>query len=109
MSIFLRLSTLALRGVVGGASAVAGFDIGEGAIERIVVFLTSRFRDQSKRLEDALRQSNARAWNALEIALAGETLWKRLTTRAEDRAFAQQVKRFLDAAPLPPIADEGYF
>lgn len=112
MSIFLRLSTLALRGLVGGAVEAAGSERGAAHLEKVISFLGERFRDQSQRLEEALRTSNDRAWNALEVALAGDTLWKRMTTvftRAEDRAFAEQVKLFLDATPLPELANQGHF
>src|SRR4051812_16849341 len=112
MSIFLRLSTLALRGLIPGAVEAAGFEKSAEHLDKVIVFLGDRFRDQSQRLELALRTSNDRAWNALEVALAGDTLWKRLSavfTRAEDRAFAEQVKLFLDATPLPELANRGHF
>jgi hypothetical protein len=104
MSIFISLSSLALRQVVDGACAVLGV---KESSEAVVGFLTERFTDHSQRLARALRQANDNAWKALEIALAGDSLWERCkaaVARAEDRAFAQQVRAFLDATPLPELA-----
>src|SRR5262249_28903422 len=56
----------------------------------------------------ALRRANERAWQALEVALAGESLWNRLD-RPEERAFRQQVRVFLDAMPLPLLTGKGEF
>ncbi|MBY0228955.1 MAG: serine/threonine protein kinase, partial [Gemmataceae bacterium] len=107
MSVFLRLSSLAMRGLVSGACEHAG--LGEGgahAVTRVVALLAERFSDQSQRLERALRESSRRAWRALEMALQADTLLNRLSglfVGAEDKAFAAQVKAFLDAAPLPQV------
>jgi hypothetical protein len=109
MSIFLSLSSLALRQVVEGACAAVGL---KESGEAVVGFLTERFTDQSQRLTRALRQANDNAWKALEIALAGDSLWDRCkaaVARAEDRAFAQQVRAFLDATPLPEVAGKLAF
>jgi Protein kinase domain len=100
MSILLSLSTLALRGIVDGAWACVGIEQGGAAV---VGFLTERFTDHSQRLTRALHSSSEKAWKALEIALAGDSLWDRCKAsiaRSEDKAFAQQVRAFLDAAPL---------
>ena len=101
MSIFLSLSSLALRQVVDGACAALGVkDSGEA----VVGFLTERFTDHSQRLTAALQSANEKAWKALEVSLAGDSLWDRckaLAARGEDQAFARQVRAFLDAAPLP--------
>ena len=74
MSIFFSLSSLALRQVVDGACAALGVKDGG---EAVVGFLTERFTDHSQRLARALRQANDNAWKALEIALAGDSLWDR--------------------------------
>src|SRR4051794_34874990 len=100
MSILLSLSTLAIRELVDGACIYEG-----GAA--IVGFLTERFTDQSQLLAKALNSANERAWKTLEIALAGDSLWDRckvLIARSEDKAFAQQVRAFLDAAPLRELS-----
>src|SRR5205085_201954 len=64
--------------------------------------LVNRFSDQSQRLVRALQHANKRAWDALEISLAGESFWRRFDA-AEDKAFRQQVRAFLDAMPLPEL------
>src|SRR5262249_61357676 len=54
----------------------------------------------------ALRKANERAWQALEVALAGESLWNKLDD-ANDKAFRQQVRAFLDATPLESLPSHG--
>ena len=66
MSIFLSLSSLALRQVVEGACAALGARDGG---EAIVGFLTERFTDHSQRLARALQQANDNAWLANEADL----------------------------------------
>jgi serine/threonine protein kinase len=109
MSIVLGLSTLALREVVNGACQALGVrECGDA----VVGFLTERFTDHSQRLTQALQGATTRAWKALEVSLAGDSLWQRcrsLTARAEDQAFARQVRAFLDAAPLPEFPDPRTF
>jgi uncharacterized protein (TIGR03067 family) len=109
MSIFLSLSTFALRQVIGGACEAVGVkDSGEA----VVGFLTERFTDHSQRLTKALQQASDNAWKALEVSLAGDSLWDRckvLVARGENQAFAQQVRAFLDAAPLPQLAGKTTF
>jgi hypothetical protein len=104
MSVLLSLSTLAIREVVDGACVYVGI---KKSGEDVVSFLTERFTDHSQRLTKALHSSNEKAWKALEIALAGDSLWERckvLIARSEDKAFAQQVRAFLDAAPLRELS-----
>jgi WD40 repeat protein len=112
MSIWLSLSTFALRQVVGGACKTIGFRAGGEATDAVVGFLTERFSDHSQRLTAALNHANERAWKALEISLAGESLWERFTvasSRAEDQAFRQQIRAFLDAASLTNLAGREDF
>jgi hypothetical protein len=99
MSVVQHLSALALRGLAGGTAQSLALGDGEHAADALFHFLTDRFRDHSQRLPAALRRAGERAWRALEIALAGESLWSRLD-RADDRAFRRQLRLFLDAAPL---------
>src|SRR5258708_770573 len=100
MGVFLSLSGIALRQVVGGVLQTVGLDkTGDAAID----FLTKRFTDHSQKLSNALQTANERAWKALEVALAGDSLWERCKTAlasAEDRAFREQVQAFLEASPL---------
>jgi serine/threonine protein kinase len=106
MRIVSHLSTLALRQVIDGAFEAVGFKGGEA----LVGFLTRRFSDHSKRLSEALLQSNERAWKTLEFSLAGDSLWQRckaLLAPREEQAFRQQVQAFLDATPLAGLSSHG--
>ncbi len=97
MSILQLLSSFALRQVVG--------DVDGGGFSQL---LGDRFTDGSQRLLSAIRRANEKAWKALEIALAGESLWQRLD-RPEDRAFRQQIRIFLDCIPLPELTGRDEF
>jgi uracil-DNA glycosylase family 4 len=106
MRISHNLCALALRQLIGGACKAANLGPGEAAIEPVVGFLTRHFVDHSQRLTEALRQTNERAWKALEVALAGEGLWDRcklLLASGEEKAFREQVRPFLDACPLAEL------
>src|SRR5262249_29847406 len=49
-------------------------------------------------------------WDGLELALAGESLWRRCAGvfgRAEDKGFREQVRAFLDALPPGVLDGEG--
>jgi serine/threonine protein kinase len=106
MAILHSLSTLALKEVLDGACTAIGLRAGEAAVDGVVNFLAERFSDQSQRLPVALHRANENAWKALEIALAGESLWTWLD-RAENKAFRQQVRMFLDATPLAGLPSHG--
>ena len=100
MGIFLSLSGIALREVVGGALQKVGLG---GGSDAVVGFLTERFTDHSQTLTKALQTANERAWKALEVALAGESFWERCKVRlasADDQAFGKQVRTFLDNSYL---------
>jgi hypothetical protein len=104
MGLVQTLAPLALRQVIAGACDALGLKVGDKAADAVVAFLTDRFTDHTQRLTAALQAANDKAWKALEIALAGESLWDRcqaLVARSEDRAFGRQVRAFLDANPLP--------
>src|SRR4051794_11998087 len=91
-----KLSVLALRGVLGGACKALGFEAGSAAVEGVSAFLGARLKDPSQKVVLALQRSTERAWRAIEISLAGESLTNRLD-RAEDRSFREQLRLFLDA------------
>jgi tetratricopeptide (TPR) repeat protein len=97
MGLFQSLSSLALRQVVHAACKAAGVsEVGQA----VVGLLEERLCDRSQRLVSALQAANERAWTALEVALAGDSLWGRCKlalARGEDQAFRQQVRAFLDA------------
>jgi uracil-DNA glycosylase family 4 len=106
MGISHHLCTLAVQQMVAGTCSVLGLQPGYEACEGVARFLTRHFLDHSKKLDQALKSANERAWKALEVALAGDSLWdrcKRLLVSAEDRAFREQVKPFLDACPLAEL------
>jgi hypothetical protein len=71
MGVFLNLSVLALRQVVQGAANAVGLG---AAGDAVIGFLGDHFTDHSRRLTNALQSANDRAWRALELALAGESL-----------------------------------
>jgi tRNA A-37 threonylcarbamoyl transferase component Bud32 len=106
MPILLNLSTLAVRQVLEGACHFLGYTAGEHAFDGVVRFLADRFADQSQRLPQALHRANDSAWKALEVALAGESLWNWLD-KAEHKAFRAQVRAFLDATPLAGLPSHG--
>jgi tRNA A-37 threonylcarbamoyl transferase component Bud32 len=106
MSILLNLSTLAVKQVLEGASHAVGVGAGEHAFDGVVRFLADRFTDQSQRLPRALHRANESAWKALEVALAGESIWNWLD-KAEHKAFRAQVRAFLDATPLAGLPSHG--
>jgi tetratricopeptide (TPR) repeat protein len=82
--------------------------IGADGVDQIVALLGDHLSDQGQRLTKALSAANDRAWKALEIALAGETLWNKLN-RAEDRSFRQQLAVYLQQLPLPELQDKQQF
>ncbi|MGL4552677.1 MAG: hypothetical protein ACRC33_16000 [Gemmataceae bacterium] len=93
MGVFRSLSGLILRQVlVDQADALLGL-------------LGERFADNSRRLEGALSRSAERAWRALEVALAGPTLWQGacdLIGSRDDKLLRRQVQTFLDRMPGCP-------
>jgi uracil-DNA glycosylase family 4 len=112
MRVAANLCALALKQLIGGACKVIGLNPGEGTLDGVVGFLTRHFVDQSQRLMRVLEESNHRAWRTLELALAGDSLWDRckLTfASAEDRAFRDQVRPFLDACPLAELHGKAGF
>ena len=100
MGVFQNLSVVALRQLVGGACSAVGIG---GAGAPIVDFLANRFTDHSSKLITALQTANERAWKAIEVALAGDSLWDKYKTAvasAEDKAFREQVRAFLEVSPF---------
>jgi serine/threonine protein kinase/TM2 domain-containing membrane protein YozV/tetratricopeptide (TPR) repeat protein len=77
--------------------------MGEGA-ERLMALVSDQFSDRSQALTRALTRANLRAWRALEIALAGESIWN-VFDGADEKALRKQLKAFIDAAPLPDLAN----
>jgi serine/threonine protein kinase len=110
MLLFQNLSCLALRQLIDGACEAIGFKATLEGTDSLVRFLVGHFTDHSQKLGKALHRSNQRSWRALEIALAGESWWdtvKGVLGRAEDQAFRQQVRAFLDSTPLAGLPGHG--
>jgi hypothetical protein len=74
MGVFLNLSSIALREVVGGALQQVG---GEKVGTAVIDFLSKHCTDHSQTLPKALQNANERAWRTLEIALGGESFWEK--------------------------------
>jgi hypothetical protein len=94
-----QLASLALTPLLDRAFEALGPVGAERAVEAVAGFLSRQFLDHSQRLPAALARANRDAWKALEIALAGESLWTWLD-RAEHKAFREHIRAFLDAGPL---------
>jgi tetratricopeptide (TPR) repeat protein len=85
--------------------------MGDGAGRLLDVF-TGHFADQGQRVVQALHSAIDRAWKALEVALAGDSLWERVAgrlSRREDHAFSLQVRSFLQAHPLTELTGNDDF
>jgi uracil-DNA glycosylase family 4 len=112
MSITENLCALALKGIVSGACKLTGVEAGLGAADGVAGFLTQRFVDHSQALTRALQKANEQAWKAVEVALAGDSFWdkcKLVFTSADDKAFREQVRPFLDACPLAELSGKAQF
>jgi hypothetical protein len=100
-----HLIGLALEQLVPGAMSVARLsNSGDDDLDILapaLKFLQSRFTDQSARLVRAIERATERAWRALELVLAGDSLWDRLkgALAAQDmKAFRHDVRGLLAAA-----------
>jgi uracil-DNA glycosylase family 4 len=112
MRITQNLSALTLKQLVGGACQVLGCQAGVDAAGGVVSLLAQRFTDHSQALVRALHRSNEHAWKALEIALAGDSFWDRCKlafSSADDKAFREQLRPFLDACPLAELSGKTQF
>ncbi len=99
MNLMSRVSLFALGPLAGAACRAAGAAaLGDGAVA-VARMLCERLTDHSRRATDALGRASARAWLALEQALADEPLLA-VADRADDRAFREQVREFLLTARL---------
>jgi serine/threonine protein kinase len=112
MGIVQHLSTLAAGPVVKGACDAAGLALTDTPADKLGEALSGLFKDHSQRLGEALRKANERAWQALEVALAGDSWWQRVKGalgRKEDQALAGQIRAFLDATPLPELQGKSNY
>ena len=91
MSPIMNLLSFGLRQVFGEGTQFA------------VNFIAQRLTDHSQKLPKALVLANDRAWQALAMALAGDGLFdqvKKWLAPADERAFAEQVRSFLQTSTL---------
>src|SRR5262245_18023839 len=110
MAIVRFLSSLSIRCVIPGVCQAAGLDVEKASPDFLLFAIGSRFRDHSQRLGEALQHSVERSWHALELALAGDSWWQRVKGvlgNREDQVFAQQVRVFLEASPMPELAGKN--
>ena len=98
MSLIGNLIGFGLRQVIG---AVAGEDaekMAGKAVGPVIEFVEKRFADHSKTLPNALVKANDRAWQALSIALAGDTFLDKIKVffaSGDDKGIREQVRLFL--------------
>src|SRR3979490_976087 len=110
MAILQRVSLLAAQSLIDGAARALGVEAAGSASNAVADFLVARFTDHSLKLTAALARANDCAWRAVEIALAGESWWQRVkntAARGDDRALADQIRHFLDVAPLAGLPSHG--
>ncbi len=94
MNLVSRVSLLALGPLAAAACRAAGAAAVSDGVSAVARVLTERLTDQSRRVTDALGAASTRAWHALELALAGDSVLA-FADRADDRAFREQVRLFL--------------
>src|ERR1051325_3772509 len=94
MSLVFKLIGFGLRQVIG---TVAGDEATEAA-GTVVKVVEKRFTDHSQKLPKALARANDRAWQALSIALAGDTFLDKIKVffaSGDDKGIREQVRLFL--------------
>src|SRR5262249_3505176 len=97
-------SNIFAPGATGDAAERVLGRVAGAAIDSVVERLTRQFRDQSGRLTNALRSANVRAWQTLEVALAGDSFWDRckgLRAAGEDKRFKQEMQAHLKTLTFP--------
>jgi hypothetical protein len=85
------VTTLALRPLLGD---------GANSVTRSIF---DRLTDASQKIIAVFQISQERAWQAIEISLAGQSWWdrcKQSVSNAENKAFREQVQLFLASMPL---------
>jgi serine/threonine protein kinase len=100
MGIIESLSELALRQLMGDGAQV------------VLRLVRDRFTDQGQRVLEALHNASKRAWQTLEVALAGTSWWdqvKGALAPREQQAFARELQSFLDATPIAELAGKIQF
>jgi hypothetical protein len=98
MSLIRQLSVLAVCQILGDRA------------DSLLGFLGERFQDHSSRLETALVRANDRAWNCLEVALAGDSWWgscKALLTARDEQTLQRQIRAFLSSLPTTQLPGDA--
>jgi hypothetical protein len=99
MDILEFLGDLALPQLLEGALQAAA----EGPLKLVTSPIAGMVRrsliDNEAAIDRALRQAARDSWRSLEIALAGRSWWRDLLAGADTRAFAAEVRAFLDSLP----------
>ena len=96
MGIAKTLSALTLKPLVSSLCS----SLGVTGVDAAISALGNHFTTHGERLSSALARSMDKAWSALEISLAGDTLWQRCKVAlasADNQAFRQQIRCYLDA------------
>ncbi len=110
MSIWSDVTSLALRPllpkIADAVADAAGGPVAGVAVNAVKNYLVTRFSDPSRKLPKALTQASDRAWRALEVAVAGESLWSKMKRHGEDKAFSVAVRAFLSTNPLALAAHQ---
>lgn len=94
-----------LRQVLAAAAQKVGGQLTEGAVD----FVVHRSSEASPALAAPLQSANARAWQALEVLLAGIVYRDRLGDRpadADTARFRQLWRGYLEALPLADLVDK---
>jgi serine/threonine protein kinase len=76
--------------------------VGIDGVDQIVGWFSQHLSDHGQRLTKALTASNDKAWKALEVALAGESLLDKFA-RGEDRALRAQIAAYIGQLPMPEL------
>jgi len=99
MSLVGKLIGFGLRQAIGAvAGDAAGQTAGEAA-DSVIQRVERHYTDHSQTLPKALARANDRAWQALSIALAGDTLLEQISrfffASGDDKGIREQVRLFL--------------
>jgi formylglycine-generating enzyme required for sulfatase activity/tetratricopeptide (TPR) repeat protein len=81
--------------------------------EGLLDYVERRFVDHGHVLPQAVRRANDRSWKSLALALGGDGWLDRakgwFCSSGDERGFRDQVRAFLQTAPLPPDAAANDF
>src|SRR5207302_8758345 len=81
--------------------------------DRLIDFIERRFLDHGHVLPKAVARANDRSWGSLALALGGDGWLDRarawFLSSGDERGFRDQVRAFLQTAPLPPDAESPDF